>query len=277
MSAERTVFAGRPIVIKIGGVALERQREAPGLWRAILALHEKHAGGVLLVHGGGKAVDRILEKLGMATERKEGLRVTPPEQMDVIAGVLAGSTNKSLVGAINREAALVARAGARAVGLCLGDGGATQSRVIAGLSFDPGRVGEVSGGDGRLLRELLRQKFLPVIACVGIDDDGELLNINGDDAAAGVARVLGASALVLLTDVEGVKGADGRIVSEMNGEGVEAMIARGEATGGMIAKLRAAHRVAQECGLAVTIMSGTSTDALERWALGERVGTTVVA
>jgi acetylglutamate kinase len=260
-----------PIVIKIGGVALEQQRAAPALWRALLALHAK--SGVVLVHGGGKAVDGLLAKLSMPTERREGIRITPPDQMDVIAGVLAGTVNKSLVGTING-----ASEGTRAaVGLCLGDGGAVRAFKATRFSFDPGSVGDVdiASTQGRLIATLLHDGFMPVLSSIGIDDAGALLNINADDAAAALAKALNASALVLLTDVPGVKDARGQIMPALDHAGIERMIASGEISGGMIPKVRAALETARVIGASVTIMSGADTSALERWAKGEAVGTRV--
>ena len=273
--ADATVFAGKPLVVKIGGATLEAQREHPTLWRALLAMHERHAGGVVLVHGGGKAVDRLLDKLGMKTERREGIRITPPEQMDVIAGVLAGSVNKSLVGAINAAGA----GRARAVGLCLGDGTGIRTRRTTKLGFDPGCVGEVDTDAAQpstgLLRELLRLKFLPVVACIGIDDTGGLLNINGDDAAAGIARVLGASALVLLTDVPGVKGADDKVVPELSAAQAASLIKDGVISGGMVPKVRSALETAGATGAPVVILSGEPAH-FEAYLRGEPVGTRIL-
>jgi acetylglutamate kinase len=260
-----------PIIIKIGGVALEQQRAAPELWRALLDLHQR--SGVVLVHGGGKAVDALLAKLSMPTQRREGIRITPPDQMDVIAGVLAGSVNKSLVGAIN-----AASDGARtAVGLCLGDGGAVRASKATRFAFDPGRVGEVdlAATQGRLIATLLRDGFIPVLSSIGIDDAGDLLNINADDAAAALAKALSASALVLLTDVEGVKDERGSVVPTLDHAAIERMIASGAIAGGMIPKVRAALDTSRAIAAPVTIMSGSDTSALERWAKGEPVGTRV--
>lgn len=139
-----------PLVVKIGGDAIDAP-EFGALCRALGELHTalgtKGSGGVVLVHGGGKAVDRQLERLGLVTERREGLRITPAEIMDQITGVLAGITNTAVVGA------LVA-GGVRAVGLTLGDGGLSVCEVIR-PGFEVGRVGDVVSGDSGLLRTLL--------------------------------------------------------------------------------------------------------------------------
>ncbi len=262
-----------PIVIKIGGATLEAQAQSPALWRALVELHykdrrEHSGGGLVIVHGGGKAVDRLLDKLGMETRRHEGLRITPPDQMDVIAGVLAGTLNKRLVGCINAV-------DGRAVGLCLGDGAELQARRLTKPGIDLGCVGEVTGGTGNLLTTLLQQAYLPVIACVAIDPAGGLLNINGDDAAAAVARAIHARALVLLTDVPGVLDADKKLIPRLDADGIQRLADAGVITGGMIPKLHAASRTANELRSPVTIMSGANATDLERWAKGEPLGTTI--
>ena len=147
------------IIIKIGGTTLEEQRSQPTLWRSVAqvadTLHASSSGGVVLLHGGGKAVDRHLAKLGFTTERREGIRITPPDQIEQIAAILAGSVNKGLVGTL-------LAAGARPVGLCLGDGNCLPTRKATRYSFDPGRVGEIiPGGDAKLLRLLVQQGVYP--------------------------------------------------------------------------------------------------------------------
>jgi acetylglutamate kinase len=266
------VTAGGPIVVKIGGTALEDQRSAPAVWRAVAGLSRSHKGGVVLVHGGGKAVDKHLDRLGFTTERREGIRITPEDQVDEIAAVLAGRINKLLVGSINA-------AGARAVGLCLGDGRAVRTVKTTKYSFDPGRVGECVPGDrdnGNLLTVLLREGFLPVVSSIGLDDEGRFLNVNADDAAAGIARALGAASLVLLTDVPGILDGQKCVVAEATSTRIEGMIASGEVTGGMIPKVRAAMEAARSIGAPVVILSGNDPEALPAWASGAPIGTRVV-
>ena len=253
------------IVIKIGGSTLEDVSKLAALWAALVQVSRSMP--IVLVHGGGKAVDSLLNRLGMPVERRNGLRVTPPDQMGLIAGVLAGTVNKQLVGAINA-------AGGRAVGLCLGDGGMVECRQ---MSESLGRVGEVVGGEGAILKPLLAGGFLPVVSSIGIDAAGGLLNVNADDAAAGIARAIGASRLVLLTDVPGIKGADGVLRPTLTASQIEAMITGGEITGGMIVKARSAVAAATSTGSSVVIMSGESPDALMRFLAGETVGTTIGA
>jgi len=256
-------------VIKIGGTTLEAG--SPALWKAIASVSREREGGVVLVHGGGKAVDRHLERIGLSTQRREGIRITPADQIDEIVGVLAGRVNKSLVGSLNTV-------GARAVGLCLGDGGVVRTVKTTRFAFDPGRVGEcdtAAHGSASLLRLLLRERYLPVIASIGLDDAGHFLNVNADDAGAGLAAALGASALVLLTDVRGVLDGSKRIVHELTPSRIEQLIASGEVSGGMIPKVRAAAAVVTESGVPVVILSGDD-GSLAEFLAGNIVGTRIV-
>lgn len=266
-----------PFVLKIGGTTLEAQSSQRALWDALLGLHAKlvRAGsGVIVVHGGGKAVDVLLAKLAMPTQREQGIRITPPEQMETIAAVLAGSVNKRLVGMMNAASHAMGLAGP-AVGLCLGDGDAFPTRR-ATYSFDAGRVGEVidEGAAGAsvktasvvgppLMRALLASGFLPVLSSIGIDAEGGLLNVNADDAAAGIAKAVGASTLALLTDVPGVKGADGAIIQQLTHASAEAAIAAGTITGGMIPKVRSALATAKATGAPVVVLSAEPAQVAE--------------
>lgn len=281
MSAAAT--RDRPLVLKVGGTTLEDRGAGDPLWRTIAALHAGHPGGVVLVHGGGKAVDKHLDRLGFVTQRREGIRITPPDQLDEIVAVLAGRINKAVTGRL-------CASGARAVGLCLGDGRAVPTRVATKYSFDAGRVGEVvtepvpheDGNARNLLAVLLENGFLPVVSSIGVDDAGEFLNINADDAAAGIAARLHAHALVLLTDVPGILDGSKRLVREVGPgvvggqDGIEGLITRGEITGGMIVKARAAAEVATTSGVPV-IITDASIASLEALGRGEATGTRIVA
>lgn len=264
-------MANGPVVIKIGGSTLEDIGALAPVWRAVSGLSSRT--GVVIVHGGGKAVDALVARLNLPVERREGLRVTPEDQIDVIAGVLAGSVNKRLVGAINA-------ASGRAVGVCLGDAGVAicrpMTRTAAGTPVDLGRVGEVAGGDGSLLKMLVGAGYLPVVSSIGIDGAGGLLNVNADDGAAGLAGALGASALVLMTDVPGIKDGAGRVCATLTPAKVGQMIESGEISGGMIPKSRAAMKVVVERGMPVVILGADDPKNLMRWIAGESVGTKIV-
>jgi len=253
-----------PIVVKVGGAAVDDPSDA--LWSAIAQLHRDHPGGVVLVHGGGALVDRRLERLGMASQRREGIRITPPEQMDEVVAGLAGCANTAVVGSLQRH-------GARAVGLTLGDGGTIRCAKSMRYAFEPGRVGDASPGDASLLDTLLRARFLPVLSSIGLDEHGAPLNVNADEAAAAVGALVRASALVLLTDVPGVLDADNRLIDELAPDTVELLIARGIISGGMIVKARSAARTACDTGIPVVVASWRSPHDLPRLARSGAAGT----
>lgn len=246
-----SVAAAAPQVVKVGGGLLEADAGPAAIADLAASLRR---GGIVLVHGGGLAVDRHLAALGFATARREGIRITPPEQMDAIAGVLAGTVNKRLVAALRT-------AGLPAAGMCLGDGGIAACRTRRG-AFDAGCVGEVAGGEGGLLRVLLAAGYLPVVSSIGIGEDGELLNLNADDAAAGLARILGARELVLLTDTPGVRGRDGVTLPQLDGEAIADGIAEGWIAGGMVAKVRGALAAAEAAGIPARIASWRDPQSL---------------
>ncbi|MCL4740727.1 MAG: acetylglutamate kinase [Phycisphaerales bacterium] len=255
-----------PIVVKVGGRALDEAASRGPLWHALASLAREHAGGLVVVHGGGSAVDAHLARLGMFTARAQGLRITPPEQMEEVAAVLAGRVNTLLVG-------LLLAGGANAVGLRLGDAHAARCAVHRPGGEDIGRVGTVVGGEGGVWRALLHAGCTPVLSSIGFDERGVALNINADDAAAAVARILLAHALVLLTDVPGIRGPDGQVVAECDAAEAESLIDAGVITGGMIPKARAAAAVAESTGVPTVIASWDAPEHLRNLAHGAPVGT----
>jgi acetylglutamate kinase len=264
-----------PIVIKIGGTTLEDPKTSSMLHDAIASLAKSRREGVVVVHGGGKAVDRLLEKLGMTVERKHGLRVTPPEQMDVITGVLAGCVNKQVVSHLLRR-------GVRAVGICLGDGNAvtTMKKRVPDPSLDLGAVGEpipsrLDPEESDLLTLLLSARFTPVVSSIGISD-GQLLNVNADEGSVGVAQSARASTLVLMTDVSGILDEHKRVIPEINDAGIERLISSGVICGGMIPKARSAAAASRMIKAPVIILSGNDPASLSDWSSGKTVGTKVV-
>ncbi|HMN97609.1 MAG TPA: acetylglutamate kinase [Phycisphaerales bacterium] len=267
--AGRVLFGAGPVVVKLGGLAVDDPTRCPALWPALRELHDAHPAGLVVVHGGAVAVDRMLDRLGLRSERRDGIRLTPEDQIDPITGVLAGSVNTALVGHLRRV-------GAPAVGLSLGSGGLCRVARSTRCGFDPGRVGEVIGGDGRLVETLLAQDFLPVLSSIGLDDDGRPLNVNADEAAAGIARIVEASALVLLTDVRGVRGADGGYLPTLDGAAIDRLVGAGTIAGGMIPKVRGALDAARLARVPAIIASWSEPEDLLRLARGERAGTWVL-
>ncbi len=259
-----------PVVVKVGGAALEQGGDA--LWGAIA--RAARVAPVIVVHGGGAVADARLAAHGFTSERVAGLRLTPRDHLGVVVGALAGEVNTGVVSALNRV-------GAKAVGLTLVDGGEVEC-VAMGLAADD-RVGRVvSEGDtesapgrgGSLYTALLAGGFVPVVASIGADEDG-LLNINADDAAEGLAAALHARALVLLSDVPGVLDGEGRLIASVEPTDIDALVSSGVVTGGMEAKVRAAARAADRLGSPVVIASWREPAVLDDVVSG-RLGSTGV-
>ncbi len=259
----RTLF-----VVKLGGALLDDGDALAATLASVAALHRAQPGSVVVVHGGGSAVDRHLDRLNMATVKRDGIRLTPPDQMIEIASVLSGRVNTAIV------AGLLARS-AQAVGLSLADGFLASASKSTRFDFDAGRVGEVSDGDPKLLLTLLSAGFLPVISSVAVDAQGELLNVNADDAAAAVAKIASATRLIFLTDVSGVLDQDGRLIPRITASLAEKLIADGTIRGGMLPKVRNALETAEAIGIPVVIAGWQEHDILSRLARSEVVGTTL--
>ena len=247
-----------PIVIKLGGALLDNPDANAPFFQALAEFIQQDQS-VVLVHGGGKSVDRHLELLGYKSEKREGIRITPPEQMREIAGVLAGQLNARLVGLLRAR-------GVNAVGLTLADGDTTTARKTQKFAFDAGRVGEITGGDMHLIQTLLRHGCTPIFSSIAMDSAGELLNVNADEAAAAIAKILSARLLVLLTDVAGVKDGAGKIIRALDRETVERLTQNGTITGGMLAKVRGALEASEQAGVATLVAGWNDADVLGKLA-----------
>lgn len=259
-----------PFVIKLGGALMDSATALSAICRQIAAMHAARPGCMVVVHGGGKAVDRQLAALGMPTERREGIRITPHEQVLQISGVLSGQVNAQLV-------ATMIAAGATSCGLRLSDAGLAPCTKASHLGFDPGCVGTVTGGDPRGLHALLGAGVLPVISSIGTSASGELLNVNADDAAAAVASILGARGLVFLTDVPGVLDGNRAVIPELDAASIERLVADGTISGGMIPKVRGALDTAASTGVAVTIAGWADPSNLSNLLTGGVAGTRIAA
>ena len=232
-----------PLVLKLSGKALAAEAELNGLFTALKAARRSF----LLVHGGGVEVDRLMERLHLPVRRIEGLRVSPAEDMPVIAGGLAGACSLALRGALRR-------AGLMPLGLLVTDGGAAE---VVPQDAALGRVAKTRAGSeaGRCaLLGLIDAGWTPVVSSIGMDEEGRLWNINADDAALTVAELLGAP-LVYLSDVPGVLDHEKRLIPTLDAAGVEALIAAQVVTGGMAVKVRAALSAARATGAPVSIAS----------------------
>ncbi len=226
-------FAGKTIIIKYGGNAMINNELKNSVMEDITLL--KCVGlNPIVVHGGGPDISAALEKNGVKTQFINGLRVTDAETMQIAQQVLVGKTNKEIVSILNCK-------GVKAMGLCGIDGGfikcKKQEMEVDGQKYDLGFVGDIVSVDPHILYSSISEGYIPVIAPIGMDDEGNSYNINADNVAAAVAAATSAEKLILLTDVEGVKDADGNIVYEAPGDEFFKMIRDGVITGGMIPKV----------------------------------------
>jgi len=225
-------------VYKIGGPALED----PDLI-APLAAEVRAQERVLLVHGGGRHIERLLKALGIASRFVGGRRETSPEAMEVVEQVLSGGTNKTL-------AAGLTTAGVPAVGLSGRDGGLIRAR----LSPELGRVGTPDRIDPRVLHALWDAGFVPVVSPVSSGPDGEAVNVNADEAALALARALAATSLVYLSDVDGVRAETGTLTT-LSAQDARRLTESGVITGGMAMKVQAALDAAA-AGIVEVVVAG---------------------
>jgi acetylglutamate kinase len=226
-------------VYKVGGPALED----PALLAPLAAEVRSGAGRVLLVHGGGRQVERLLAALGIESRFVDGRRVTSPEAMEVVEMVLSGAMNKGL-------AAGLTGAGVPALGLSGRDGGMIRARLEPGL----GRVGVPERVDPRPLEAAWAAGLVPVVSPVSGGPEGEAVNVNADECALALARALRAESLVYLSDVDGVR-VGGSTASSLGAAEVEERIADGTIAGGMAMKVRAALDAAR-AGIPQVVVAG---------------------
>jgi acetylglutamate kinase len=259
ISKEKPVL--KPLVIKIGGAILEKKSALNALLVVIAKLKNKQ---VILVHGGGCVVDEMLTQAGFTTQKKDGLRVSPKIQIPLISGALAGTVNKAIVATANSLSLA-------AVGLSLNDG----DMITCTLSEQNlGQVGVPRSNNSKLLDTLLKSKFMPVISSIGALDNGDLVNVNADDAAVAICQLLNAE-LLLLTDVNGVKGEDGQYLSSLNSEQAQNLIQQGVIAGGMTAKVNAALQAAKQLRRSIAVASWQSPEQISQLLDGSGIGTQI--
>ncbi|MGF7482666.1 acetylglutamate kinase [Providencia sp. SP181] len=256
----------QPLVIKLGGVLLDSTEALEKLFTAIQTYRQTHKRELVIVHGGGCLVDELMQKLQLPVVKKQGLRVTPADQIDIITGALAGTANKTLLAwSIKHQLP--------AVGVSLGDG---QSAVVTQLNDELGHVGNAKPGDAKLLKLLLSAGYLPIISSIGITAQGELMNVNADQAATAVAQALNAD-LVLLSDVSGILDGKGQKIDEMTTQKAQKLIDQGIITDGMIVKVNAALDAANALQRSVDIASWRHAEQLPELFNGTAIGTRILA
>jgi len=225
-------FYGKTIVIKYGGHAMETDEGKRSFALDMVLL--KYVGiNPVIVHGGGPQINTLLKQVGVESSFVGGMRVTDAPTMEIVEMVLVGKVNKEIVNYINL-------AGGKAVGLSGKDGNLFVAQKIYhdvnGQKLDIGQVGTIQQVNPLIIETLDREKFIPVIAPIGCDENGVTYNINADIAAGKLAEALKAEKLILLTDVEGIK-IDDTLVSTLRKEEVDNLIVNNKITGGMIPKV----------------------------------------
>jgi acetylglutamate kinase len=219
------------IVIKIGGAALEDEATLHKCARAAVEM-AKDDHRVVVVHGGGTALTRTLKLLGKQSDFINGLRITDAETRDVALMVLAGMVNKKVVAAI-------VRAGLPAVGFCGGDGMTFRARKKETKGYDLGFVGEICAVEPRWFQAIWNEGGIPVLSSLALGSDGEYYNVNADQMASACAIACKADTLIFLTDVPGVKDADGTVIPWLTTKQVPGLVADSVIGGGMLPKLEA--------------------------------------
>ncbi|WP_355659514.1 acetylglutamate kinase [Halomonas salifodinae] len=235
-------FSGKTVVVKYGGNAMTEDALIDSFARDMVLLKEVGINPVV-VHGGGPQIGDLLAKLNIESRFVNGMRVTDAETMDVVEMVLGGLVNKGIVNLINQ-------CGGKAIGLTGKDGSQIRARQLkvehqspemtAPEIIDIGHVGEVEHVSTDLIEMLAERDFIPVIAPIGVDDEGHSYNINADLVAGKVAEALGAEKLMLLTNVAGLMNGEGEVLTGLSTRDVDALIADGTIHGGMLPKIRCA-------------------------------------
>ena len=254
-------FWDKTVVIKYGGNAMTDPRLQAAFARDAVLL--KLVGlNPVVVHGGGPQIEDLLKRVGKKGEFIQGMRVTDAETMDVVEMVLGGQVNKDIVNLINQ-------AGGKAVGLTGVDGTFIRARKLMmenkdqpGSAIDIGQVGEITQIDPSLIAFLDSGDFIPVIAPIGVGPDGQTYNINADVVAGKLAEVLKAEKLVLLTNTPGVLDKGGKLLTGLTPKKIDALVADGTLSGGMLPKIASALDAAKSGVKSVHIIDGRVEHAL---------------
>jgi acetylglutamate kinase len=257
-------FRDKTVVVKYGGNAMVDEQLKSGFARDIVLMRLVGINPVV-VHGGGPQIGQVLAKIGKESQFVDGMRVTDSETMDVVEMVLGGLVNKEIVNLITRH-------GGRAVGLTGKDGDLIRARKLrisrdspeldAPEIIDIGHVGEVASVDTSVVEMLLAGGFIPVIAPIGVGEDGHSYNINADLVAGRVAEVLGAEKLILLTNTTGLLDKQGRLLTGLTAHQVDELIADGTVYGGMLPKIQCALSAVKSGVKAAHIIDGRVVNAV---------------
>ncbi len=251
-------YAGKTFVVKYGGHAMG-DAELAGIFARDIALMKQVGINPIVVHGGGPQIANMLDRLKVKSQFVEGLRITDKETVEVVEMVLAGTINKQIVSTINQV-------GGMAIGVSGKDANLIEASKLRRTKRDPesnierildlGFVGEPRYVNPQVLESLEQAGMIPVVAPIGVGPNGETYNINADTAAGAVASAVGATRLLMLTDVTGVLDANGDLIPELSPETTRDMIDQGTIAGGMIPKVQTCLKAVDDGADASVILDG---------------------
>ncbi len=247
-------FSGKTVVIKYGGHAMDRPELADLFAQDVVLMHLVGMNPVV-VHGGGPQISDLMRRLGKEPTFVDGLRVTDAETVDIARMALVGKVNREVVASLNQH-------GSYAVGLSGEDAGLIVARP---RDEKLGFVGDVAAIDPSILVRLAREDLIPVVATIGMDSEGQAYNVNADTVAGAIAEALGAEKLVYLTDVAGLFGDfpdESTLIGQIDADGLDALMAEGRASAGMIPKLRSCVQALRNGVTRAHILDGRVPHAL---------------
>lgn len=263
-------YSGKTIVIKYGGNAMTDPILERGFAKDVVLLKQIGINPVI-VHGGGPQIANLLEQLNIESKFHEGMRITDTETMNVVEMVLGGSVNKQIV-------SMISQAGGKAIGITGKDGNLIKAKRLQSPEMDYGHVGDVVSIDPTVINALRNESFIPVIAPIGIGEDGASYNINADIAAGEIAVALKAERLLLLTNTPGVLNKSGDLLRKLTASEIQALIADGTIQGGMLPKVACALDAATKGAESACIIDGRVAHAVLLELLTDQgVGTLVSA
>jgi acetylglutamate kinase len=259
-------------VLKLGGELIENEQRLKAIARAIKTASKTNR--LVIVHGGGREIDAALAQVGIPKRQVDGLRVTDPETLNIVVSVLAGTINTRFVAAINA-------AGGKAVGLTGADSGvapvekAAPHKATSGETVDLGMVGTpIKTVSPKLIEELCKSGFVPVIACVSASKNGKLFNVNADTLAGNLAARLQAKRLVIAGATPGVLDKKNQTIAKLDKERIEKLVKSGTANAGMVAKLAACQAALKGGAKNVAIVDGRAPGRLVKALAGEKTTAT---
>jgi acetylglutamate kinase len=258
----------KTVVIKYGGHAMTDQTLKENFAKNIIAISEQNIKPII-VHGGGPQINNLLKRLGIVSEFINGLRVTDKATMEAVEMTLCGSVNKAIAAQINKFKP-------NAVGISGKDANLIRAKQ-PNDKIQLGLVGEVKKINPSIIETLINNNFIPVIAPVGIGEDNKTYNINADTAAGGIAAAICADSLILITDVDGILDKSGKLLSRVNAEKIEKMIANQVITAGMIPKIKCAISALNQGVKSVRIVNGKKSDIISDILIFEKnAGTEII-